>query len=111
MYDKFEDQIKFEDNHYVVNLPFTEDYPLIEDNFNLSMNRLENLMKKLKRDPELLKQYDGVIKQQRDLGIIEKAREGGRFGETHYLTHCHIIWEDKTSMRLRVVFDFKPASA
>ena len=76
VYDKFEDQIKFENNRYVVNLPFKEDHPLIEDNFNLNMNRLENLMKKLKRDPELLKQYDDVIKQQRDLGIIEKARMG-----------------------------------
>ena len=104
VHDKFEDQIKFENNRYVVNLPFKEDHPLIED-FNLTMNRLENLMKKFKRDPELLKQYDDVIKPQKDLGIIEKAEDEGKLGETHYLPHRRIIREDKTSTRLRVVFD------
>ena len=105
MYDKFEDQIKFENNRCVMNLPFKEDHPLIEDNFNLSMNRLENLMKKSKSDPERLKQYNDVIKQQKDLGIIEKAENEGKLGETHYLPHRHIIREVKTATRLRVVFD------
>ena len=77
VYNKFEDQIKFENNRYFVNLPFKEDHLLIEDNFNSSMNRLENLMNKLKRDLEVLKQCDGMIKQQRDLGIIEKAVDEG----------------------------------
>ena len=77
MYDKFDDQIKFENNCYVVNLPFKEDHPLTEDNFNLSMNRLENLMKKLKTDPELLKQYDDVIKQQKDLGSTTSSYYSG----------------------------------
>ena len=81
MHDKFEDQIKFENNRNVVNIPFKEGHPLMEDNFNLSMNRLENLMKKLKWNPELLKQYDDVIKQQRDLGIIKKAEDEGKLGE------------------------------
>ena len=96
---KFEDHIKFENNHCV------KDHPLIKDNFDLSVNQFENLMEKLKGGEELLKQYDDVKKHQKDLGIMKKAEDQGKLEETHYLPHHHVIREDKTCTRLRVVFD------
>ena len=82
---------------------------MIEDNFNFKHESIGELDEKLKMDPELLKQYHHIIKhvlkQQRDVGIIEKAEDEGKLEETHYLPHRHIIRKDKTSARLRVVFD------
>ena len=36
VYDKFISDIKFENNHYIVSLPFKENRPILLDNYQLS---------------------------------------------------------------------------
>ena len=49
---------------YVVGLPWKMDREPIPSEYQLCYNRLNGLHRKLKRDPELLKEYDGIIKEQ-----------------------------------------------
>ncbi|XP_068675693.1 uncharacterized protein [Montipora foliosa] len=80
LYETFQEQISFKNNRYEVHLPWKTPHPSLPDNYELSRKRLENLLKRLRQEPEILKEYDSVIKEQLQRGIVEvveKPREGG----------------------------------
>ena len=56
-----------------------------------SLRRLENLLKRLKKDPELFQQYDQIIRDQLKEGIIEEVSEGESTGKEFYLPHKPVI--------------------
>lgn len=107
MYEEFEEKINFENNRYEVHLPWKVPHPILPDNYELSMKRLSNLLKRLNQDPEVLKEYDSVIKEQLKNGIVEVVEKPGdcEVGKTHYLPHHAVLRRDKTTTKLRVVYD------
>ena len=60
----------------------------------LSYNRLKSLNRKLRKTPDILKEYDDVIRNQLELGIIEEVTELAEMGEVTYLPHRAVIRED-----------------
>ena len=59
-----------------------------------------------KSDRELLKQYDNVIKEQVESGIIEQVLENSASDESvYFLPHHGVKREDKTTTKVCVVFD------
>ena len=107
VHEKFVDDIQLRDNRYEVKLPFKEDLHLMEDkdNFTMSLNRLEQLKRKLDKDSNLLKEYNDVIQSQLSLYVIEKVEYVGEVGTVTYLPHRAVIRDDKKSTKVRVVFD------
>ena len=107
VYEEFEERITFEDNRYEVYLPWKLPHPILPDNYELSIKRLSNLLKRLNQDPEVLKEYDSVIKEQLKNGIVEVVEKpsDGVVGKTHYLPHHAVIRRDKETTKLRVVYD------
>ena len=99
------DEIKLEGNRIAVKLPFKEDHPVIPENYSLSAKRLTGLKNRLDKGKSLLKKYDDVIKEQLELGIIEKVDTTIVAGEGTYIPHREVIREDHVSTKLRVVFD------
>ena len=71
LYDNFVEDIKLFNGRYEVRLPFKEDHDLLPDNFSHSKSRLNSLLRKLRSQPDVLTQYDGVIQDQLSKGIIE----------------------------------------
>ena len=59
----------------------------------------------LKQDTELMKKYDSLFKEQKDLGIIEEVSESPALGETHYIPYHLVIREDHSTTKSRIVFD------
>ena len=98
------DDIQFSEGRYEVKLPFKDSNPIIEDNYNLSSNRLKGLVKKL-RKAELFERYDEIIINQLEEGIIEKADNRPEVGKVTYLPHRHILRENHESTPMRIVFD------
>ena len=92
-------------NRYEVRLPFKEIHPLIHDNFELFKKRLLNLHQKLKDNSDLLKAYNDIFLEQKQNGIIEEVMSPGKLGETHYIPHHPVIRDDKTTTKIRIVFD------
>ena len=105
VYDKFVKQIELKDDRYQVRLPFKENHTFIEDNYRLSLSRLTKLKSKLSTQPSILKEYDDVIRNQLQMGVIEEAPSPGEVGRVTYLPHRAVIRDDKVSTKVRVVFD------
>lgn len=61
----------------------------------------------MNQDPEALKKYDSVIKEQLKNGIVEVVEKpaDGEVGKTHNLPHHAVIRRDKATTKLRVVYD------
>ena len=71
MYEAFKDGIEFVDGRYQVRLPWKQVHPLLPDNFTLAQRRLQGLNSRLQGNPNLLEEYDSIIKDQEEKGIIE----------------------------------------
>ena len=78
---------------------------MLPDNFATSKRRLEPLVKRLKRQPELLQKYDDIIKEQEKTGIIEPVNDSEivKPGEVHYISHREVVREDRATTTVYVV--------
>ena len=100
--------IKYEKGHYEVPLPWIRDCSELPCHYNLSFNRLKYLHSKLLRRPELLKEYNSILQEQLQKGIIERVEaDKDRVGvkPIHYMPHHAVVREDKRTTKLRIVYD------
>ena len=102
--------LSYDGKRYVVGLPWKEDRDrAIPSEYQLSRNQLKSLHHKLRQDPDLLNEYDNIIKEQLEMGIIEKVKtEPDKFSKTvdiHYLPHHTVLHRDKETTKVRVVYD------
>ena len=67
--------IKFEDGRYEIGVPWKEEKPLMPDNYETALRRLQNTEKRLCRYPEIGKCYSDVINQYEAKGYIRKVPE------------------------------------
>ena len=77
------------------------------------MGRLRSLKKRLEKQPDVLREYDVIIKQQLQQGIIEKISPDEKepeVGEIAYSPHQAVIRENKTTTKVRVVYDASAAN-
>ena len=95
------------DGRYQVQLPWKETRPLLPDNYNICVNRLQSLLHYLRKDDKLLHNYDQIIREQLDMGIIEHVDLSvpKEVNQIHYLPHHSIIWQDEDTTKLRIVYD------
>ena len=69
------------------------------------MNRLRKLKERLDKTPHLLNEYDKIFDEYLKLGIIEEVQTQGDTGRVVYLPHKEVVKEDRSTTKLRVVFD------
>ena len=107
VYDKFSNDIRFTGERYQVKLPFKDNHPMIPDNYTAASRRLTTVIKKLKDQPEILKQYDHVIKEQLQSGVVELVPQDEipQPGNVHYLPHRGVVRLDRDTTKIRVVYD------
>jgi len=107
--EKFEESTTFADGKYTVRLPWKEFHPPLPDNYSLCANRLQSLIERLRKNPEVLKEYDDVIKDQLSKGIIERVQypdqNSDEIKNCHYLPHHPVIKKDRETTKVRVVYD------
>lgn len=79
------------------------------DGYNTCYNRLPSLHRKLRADPALLNEYDKIIRQQLEGGIIEQVRSTREPAESgnrvNYLPHHPVIRGGKDTTKVPVVYD------
>ena len=112
LYDDFSGVVKFENGSYKVPLPWREYHDPLPDNYQLSVNRLQGLLRRLKQDPAILKEYDDIIQDQLGRGVIKAVPSGEPPPRvTHYLPHHAVVRRDKSTTKVRVVYDASAKSA
>ena len=65
VYERFAQSIRLSDKRYEVELPWKENHPVLPDNYQLSEKRLKHLLTRLRKDPEILQEYNNVIATKR----------------------------------------------
>ena len=105
VYEEFTNTIAYKDGRYEVRLPWKHSHPLLPDNYKASLQRFHSLYNRLKQTPKILEEYDNVIKDQLQKGIVERVdeTEPGGVGKVHYLPHHAVIRRDKETTHLRLM--------
>ena len=102
----FHSTVECTDNRYIVRWPWNGQQQFLPDNYGLTLGRFRTLSRRLSTDSSLLEQYDKVIQQQADMGIIEQMTPDSVTGpQLHYLPHQPVLTPTKTTTKLRVVYD------
>ena len=91
---------------YQVGLPWKTESLLQSNGYLACVRRLRQLHSYLKKNKQLLHDYDNVIMQQLEDGIIEVVpKEEDSMEGSYYLPYHEVIREDKKTATLCVVFD------
>ena len=78
VHDEFLKDLKFENKRYTVSLPFRRHHDVLPDNFDLCVDRLDSLLKRLKKKLELFEEYDRLVKGQVKENKVEKIYSNPR---------------------------------
>ena len=99
------DNISFTGERYQVGLPWKVGHGDLPSNYDISLHRLGNQLKKLKKDPQTFEKYNEIILDQEKAGIVEKVSELESSDKVHYLAHQAVIREEAETTKVRIVFD------
>ena len=99
IHEEFLENLTHRGDHYQVNLPWKATHPPLPDNYELSQRRLSSLLSRLHKEPDILKEYDSVIRDQIDRGIVEVVNNESESNGTniHYIPHHAVIRRDKST--------------
>ncbi len=67
--DDFYHKIHFTEGRYEVSLPWKDSVLTLPDNYQLCRRRLYSLLQRLRQEPDTMKEYDAIIRNQIELGI------------------------------------------
>ena len=103
---KFNETIHFEDGRYQVTLLWKEESPSLQTNYELAMGRLTSQVNRLSRNDKHLQKYDAVIQDQVQKGILEVVPDEDCTNTLkHYILRHEVLTHEKTTTKLRIVFD------
>ena len=100
--------LSFNGTRYSVGLPWKENHDPLPTNYDLSLKRMKGQLRRLGKDPKLLKDYDSIIKSQEEVGIIERVKNHVAVnGEAkiHYIPHQAVVRKEAKTTKVRVVYD------
>ena len=105
VYEQFKNNISHDGKRYVAKLPLKPHCELLPDNYKLCLRRLNYLVNRLKKDKQLELEYNNILADYEKSGIIERVVNSGSPGRVHYLPHREVVRRDKTTTKVRIVFD------
>ena len=97
--------LKFIACRYLVKLQFKINTDAHPDNYSLAMSRLCYLHNHFGKNPELLKNYNYIINDFSNEGIIEPVNDTDTFHATHYLPHQPVVGDQRCTTKRRIVYD------
>ncbi|GFU88216.1 integrase catalytic domain-containing protein [Trichonephila clavipes] len=107
MLSEFDKSVNFVDGRYRVNLPWKPGMrEALQNNKTVARKRFEGLVRRFKCDHELFYEYKDVIDDYVREGIVERTSCDSLLdSQGFYLPHHAVIRSDKTTSRIRIVFD------
>lgn len=105
VHEGLKDAIFFNGERYEVYLPWKEGIGPLPKNYENSIKHLKGQIGRLKDDPDILKTYATIIKQQEENGMIERVAELDAADNVHYLSHHTVVCKDAETTKVRIVYD------
>ncbi|GFQ73516.1 integrase catalytic domain-containing protein [Trichonephila clavata] len=104
---EFDKSVCFVDGRYRVSLPWKPGMrEVLQNNKTVARKRFEGLVRRFKCDHELFCEYKDVIDNYIREGIVERTScDSLSDSQGFYLPHHAVIRSDKTTSRLRIVFN------
>ena len=110
--DQFTSTVQMKGGRYEVCLPWREYHTPLPDNYELGRKRLYGLVHRLKQNPAILREYNAIIHDQLEKGIVEIVENLDDTPKMiHYLPHHAVIRQDKNTTKVRVVYDASTRSS
>ncbi|XP_055928759.1 uncharacterized protein LOC129959887 [Argiope bruennichi] len=94
-----------EEGRYIVEMPIKENPPVLGESKQIARNRLDSLIKRLNKNPQMKKLYSEFIEEYAALGHMERVMEDELPETNYFLPHHGVYREGSTSTPLRVVFN------
>ena len=104
VYEEFKEQLWCSpEGWYETALPWKGNHLPLPNNYEQSIHRLNTLVCKLRRT-DMLSEYDAVISEWLEHGVIEKVPEKVE-GKEFYLPHRALVREEAETTKLQIVYD------
>ena len=105
VYKEFKEQLgRSQEGYYETGLLWKANHPPLANNEAGSLRRLESLVKRLQKQPNLLERYDSVIQDQLTQGIVERVQDKP-VAKEFYIPHKAVVSDAAESTKLRIVYD------
>ncbi|XP_048580427.1 uncharacterized protein LOC116614572 [Nematostella vectensis] len=105
VHESLKDGIVFTGERYRVKLPWKEGIECLPSNYGNSVTRLRGQLARLQKEPDIRAEYDAIIKQQVESGIIERVYELESANKVHYLPHHAVVRKEAKTTKVRIVYD------
>lgn len=91
----------------MVKLTWKSSHPVLPDTYELSLSRLGSTLRRIRQQPEILREYDKAIKDQMQRGIIEEIPEMQKASleKVYYLPQQAVMRRKKETTKPGVVYD------
>ncbi|XP_055936576.1 uncharacterized protein LOC129966191 [Argiope bruennichi] len=96
---------------YIVEMPIKENPPVLGESKQIARNRLDSLITRLNKNPQMKKLYSEFIEEYEALGHMERVMEDELPETNYFLPHHGVYREGSTSTPLRVVFNASSPSS
>ena len=106
--EQFKNSLTTEEGRYCVTLPWKDGHPLLPTYEEAASAQLRSQLRRMKRCPEVLEKYDKQLKDYVEGGfaeIIDPKAESSEGGIVTYILHLEVIRLDKSSTKVRPVFN------
>jgi hypothetical protein len=106
--EEFSEKIRLVEGRYEVSLSWKEIHAPLPDNRLLSLRRLEGLLRRLKDNSAILREYDSIIHDQIEkiMEVVTEANPKTDYDhKVRYLPHHAVTRHDKGTTKLRVMYD------
>ena len=101
----YHETLRYKGRRYHVSWPWKDEITCLPENRQLAFGRLKSRIHQLRNNPGLVKQYDSIIRDQIDRGVIEKIQPEPTDDMKHYISHHPVINLSKPTTKVRVVYD------
>ena len=102
---KVKSSLRWDGKRYEVEIPWKVNKKDLPNNYQMALNRLHNTEKRLLKDPKVATVYGQTIKEYLQKGYMRKVDPKEFKQASWYLPHFPIIRNDKTTTKVRIVFD------
>ena len=93
------------DGRFVVRLPLKNHTSVLADSKGMAYERFKTIERRLTQNPELKEQYVAFMREYEALGHMTRVNSNEVVSPSYFIPHHCILRPEKTTTKLRVVFD------